>query len=318
MSISINGFSLLNPTLFIIGFILIVISIGYCYFYNNKKDTEKFVLLPTIIPLLKANRNAKLSIYIIIKTTLYLTSLLILCLSVGRPVSYKKIESPKKLRNLILCLDLSPSMEERDYVVNGIRASRLTALLKVSKEFIKNVKSVRLGLVVFGGSAYLQSPLTPDTTSVLETVDSLRTGIAGKGTAIGDGLALSLKRIKNVPSTSSAVILFTDGRHNAGMIDPFESAKIARDLDIRIHTIGIGGLKDSVSSVDEKTLKKIAEATKGTYAYAKSTESLRKIYNQLSKLEKTNQNSIDIKDIKDYYGILCLMGALLGILSLII
>jgi Ca-activated chloride channel family protein len=132
-------------------------------------------------------------------------------------------------------------------------------------------------------------------------VKRLQVGMAGEDTAIGDGLGLSLKRIQNIPGSAKAIILLTDGVNHAGQVNPLKAAKIARDLGIKIHTIGIGtnqiinqGLPGMLFSTqqqaefDEETLKKIAEITGGFYFNASSLEGLKRVYNEIDKLEKTN------------------------------
>jgi Ca-activated chloride channel family protein len=172
-----------------------------------------------------------------------------------------------------------------------------------------------VGLVVFGQSAYLQSPLTTDLALVEQFVKSLQARMAGDGTAIGDGLGLALKRLKKLQDTSRAIILMTDGVNTAGQIQPLKAASVAKELGIQVHTVGIGGTHDGPSRAvdailtlgmsrtaefDEQTLKKIADTTGGVYFNAASLSGFKEVYREIEKLTQTEsklQNNRQVEEL---------------------
>jgi Ca-activated chloride channel family protein len=175
----------------------------------------------------------------------------------------------------------------------------------VVAEYVRNRTQDRVGLVVFGNTAYLQSPLTNDTALVEELVNNIRPGMAGDGTAIGDGLGLALKRLKEIEGSTKAIILMTDGVNNAGQVSPLKAAQVAHDLGIQIHTIGIGAgaapLGDQLfgglvgipggplAEFDEATLKEIARLTNGVYFNARSLEGFKDVYKEIEKLTQSEE-----------------------------
>jgi Ca-activated chloride channel family protein len=204
--------------------------------------------------------------------------------------------------DIMLAVDASGSMAAMDFKLKGRPVNRLTVVKKVVSDFIRQQKGDRLGMVIFGDSAYTQSPLTLDYDVLTQLLDHIQVGIAGEGTAIGDGLALSLKRLKDAPGKSKVVILLTDGRNNAGKISPEKAAEIAKSLGVKVYTIGIGtqgqvpfpqeGMFGTRLiyvnlDMDPETLERIAEITGGRYFYAADTGKLAAIYDEIGELEKT-------------------------------
>lgn len=204
--------------------------------------------------------------------------------------------------DIMLAIDASGSMAAMDFKIKGRPVNRLTVVKKVVTDFIRKQKGDRLGMVIFGDNAYTQCPLTLDYDVLVQFLDHIRIGIAGEGTAIGDGLALSVKRLKDTPGKSKVVILLTDGRNNAGKISPEKSAEIAKALGIKVYTIGIGtqGPVPFPQSgmfgtrliyvnldMDPETLERIAKITDGRYFYAADTGKLEAIYEEIGRLEKT-------------------------------
>lgn len=204
--------------------------------------------------------------------------------------------------DIILAIDASGSMAALDFKLAGRPVNRLTVVKKVVTDFIREQRGDRLGMVIFGEHAYTQCPLTLDYDVLVQLLDHIKVGIAGEGTAVGDGLALSVKRLKDVAGKSKVVILLTDGRNNAGKISPEKAAEIAKTLGIKVYTIGIG-TQGAVPfpqpgmfgrriiyvnlDLDQETLEQIAQITGGLYFYAADTEKLKAIYNEISKMEKT-------------------------------
>ncbi len=207
------------------------------------------------------------------------------------------IEQAISGRDLMMAVDLSRSMEARDFVLNKKPVDRLTAIKAIASDFINRRVGDRIGLVLFGTQAYLQTPLTFDRKTVQTLLDEAVIGLAGDNTAIGDAIGLAVKRLKDQPANSRVLILLTDGANTAGEVTPLKAAELAAANNLKIYTIGVGADEMLVPSffgsrrvnpsadLDEKTLIKIAESTGGHYYRAKNTEELNNIYLRLDELE---------------------------------
>ena len=150
------------------------------------------------------------------------------------------VEQAVSGRDLMLAVDLSGSMEEQDFIVNGKPVDRLTATKQVAGEFIKRRTGDRIGLILFGTRAYLQTPLTFDRQTVLTLLYESALGLAGENTAIGDAIGLAVKRLRKQSTESRVLILLTDGANTAGEVSPLKAADLAADENLKIYTIGIG------------------------------------------------------------------------------
>ncbi len=225
------------------------------------------------------------------------------------------IELPTSGRDLLLSIDISGSMEEEDLKLRGKPVNRLTVVKSILSEFIEKREGDRLGLVLFGEKAYLQTPLTFDLKTVQFMLDETAIGLAGASrTAIGDGIGLSIKRLRERPAENRVLILLTDGRNNSGELDPIEAAKLAKHAGIRVYTIGVGADKQMRRSLlfgtttfnpsaelDEATLKSVAKITGGRYFRARSSEELAKIYSLLDKLEPVEDKPEIYRPIQELY-----------------
>lgn len=212
------------------------------------------------------------------------------------------IEQAISGRDLMLAVDLSGSMEEQDFVINQRRVDRLTATQWVAGQFIERRVGDRLGLILFGTQAYLQTPLTFDRKTVLTLLNEAAIGLAGENTAIGDAIGLAVKRLQNQQADSRVLIVLTDGANTAGEVSPIKAAELAAEHDLKIYTIGIGADEMIVRSffgarkvnpsvdLDEGTLKAIAEKTGGRYFRARNTEALEQIYQLLDQLEPVEKD----------------------------
>jgi Ca-activated chloride channel family protein len=226
-----------------------------------------------------------------------------LTIAAARPQKITIIEQPNLARNIMLVIDASNSMSGEDFPTKFGVTSRMEGVKSVVAEYVRSRRGDRVGLVVFGNTSYLQSPLTNDTLLVEKLVEQLQPRMAGDGTAIGDGLGLALKRLRDVEAHSKAIILMTDGVNTAGQVSPLKAAQIAKDLNIQIHTIGIGtgtvtlgqdpfgGLLGAPAGpqaeFDEATLKEIARMTGGVYFNATSLEGFKDVYRQIDELNQT-------------------------------
>jgi Ca-activated chloride channel family protein len=214
----------------------------------------------------------------------------------------EQIELPVSGRDLMLAVDLSGSMNMEDFRVQGQTVDRLTATKYVLEDFIARRKGDRLGLILFGRNAYLQTPLTFDLTTVRTLLMESVIGLAGKETAIGDAIGLAIKRLQDKEG-NRVLILLTDGANTAGEITPLKAAELAAKHGIKIYTIGVGADEMIRSSffgsqrinpsqdLDEKTLKAIAGQTGGQYFRARDTADLEKIYHKLDELEPVEVDS---------------------------
>lgn len=229
---------------------------------------------------------------------LYALIWILLVVAASRPQWVGEVvQLPVSGRDLMLAVDISGSMQIEDFQINGRAVDRLTATKYVARDFIEARQGDRLGLILFGRNAYLQSPLTFD----LQTVNTLllesAIGLAGKETAIGDAIGLAIKRLKDKDKGSRVLILLTDGANTAGEIDPLRAASQAGKYGLKIYTIGIGAdemIRNTLfgrqrinpsQDLDETTLKTIASETGGQYFRARDTEELQKIYRVLDQLE---------------------------------
>jgi Ca-activated chloride channel family protein len=188
-----------------------------------------------------------------------------------------------------------------------------------------------MGIVVFGNEAFTQCPLTLDHRVLKEFVDSLEVGMAGQATAIGEGLAIALKRIRDIPAKSKVVVLVTDGKSNAGNVTPEQAAEIARELGIKVHVVGIGGNEPAPFPVrsafggtrlvmreleyDAATLKMIAEKTGGRYFNAKDLSALQQVYAEIDQLEERHEAASEYVEYSERFLPLVALGLTLFLLS---
>ncbi|MHC8440980.1 MAG: vWA domain-containing protein [Candidatus Eutrophobiaceae bacterium] len=207
------------------------------------------------------------------------------------------VEVPATGRDLMLAVDLSESMLQKDFVLQGRKVDRLTATKSVARDFIERRVGDRIGLILFGLQAYQQAPLTFDRRTVRSFLDEAVVGLAGKKTAIGDAIGLAVKRLRGRDERDRVLILITDGANTAGAVAPLEAANKAAKDGLKIHTIGIGSEEQIVqgffgarrvnpsADLDEKTLRAISESTGGQYFRARDVDELEKIYQILDDLE---------------------------------
>jgi len=229
--------------------------------------------------------------------------------------------------DIILAVDVSGSMQAEDFITQGQRRNRLEAVKEVVRDFIKKRTNDRIGLVVFAGRAYVQCPLTLDYGVLLQFLDRVKIGMIEDGTAVGDGIAMSLSRLKKIDSKSKIVILLTDGVNNAGQVDPGNAAELAKAIGVKVYTIGAGSqgrvpypARDffgnkvyqwAVIELDEKSLQKIAAVTGGRFFRAYDAQSLRGVYEEIDRLEKTKVQIEAYMDYKELFSPLGLIALLL-------
>ena len=211
--------------------------------------------------------------------------------------------------DIMLAIDVSSSMLSRDFTPD-----RLSAAKEVAGEFIADRYGDRIGIALFAGEAFTQSPLTTDKSTLQTLLARVRSGIIEDGTAIGNGLATAINRLRESEAKSKVIILLTDGVNNRGEIAPLMAADIAADMGIKVYTIGVGTLGQAPYpamdmfgnmtfqmmdvEIDEKTLEEIATRTEGLYFRATDKQKLKQIYDQINTLEKSK---VEITDMTIYH-----------------
>jgi len=220
---------------------------------------------------------------------------------------------PSVGRDLMLAVDISGSMAQEDMVLNGDRVTRLDLVKYVVNDFIERRVGDRVGLLLFGTEAYIQTPLTFDRKTVRVLLDEALIGFAGKKTSIGDAIGLAVKRLRERPDDNRTLILLTDGSNTAGSVDPLTASELAAKNKVRIHTIGVGADEMVVHGIfgsqrvnpsadlDEETLQKIAEQTGGRYFRARNPQELEKIYRLIDEIEPIEQESEIFRPVKSLF-----------------
>ncbi|PNG45294.1 hypothetical protein A1354_00110 [Pseudomonas asplenii] len=211
----------------------------------------------------------------------------LIVLAVARPVFVEKpIEKQQPVRDLMLAIDLSQSMETEDFTnANGEKINRLAAVKEVVQGFIDKRKDDRLGLIVFGSGAYPQAPLTLDHASLSLLLADTGIGMAGPNTAIGDAIGLSLKLLDQAHEQEKVLILLTDGNDTSSAITPDHAAEMAASKGVIIHTIGIGDPSASgEAKVNLSALEQIAKTTGGQFFRAEDRNALDQVYSTLDRL----------------------------------
>lgn len=262
---------------------------------------------------------------------------ILLVLAAARPEKIgEELDVPVAGRNLMLAVDLSGSMDQKDFELGGRRVDRLTATKAVASDFIERREGDRIGLILFGERAYLQVPLTLDRETVNVLLLEAFIGLAGEKTAIGDAITLAVRRIheQKKDDGDQVLVLLTDGANTAGEVQPIKAAELAQQVGLRIYTIGIGAETQEVSSLvggrrrinpsadlDEETLTEIARLTGGRYFRATDTASLQDIYRLVDELEPVEEPESGFRPVKSYYfyplGLALVIVGLMGLISLL-
>jgi Ca-activated chloride channel homolog len=230
--------------------------------------------------------------------------------------------------DIVIALDISSSMLAMDFQPNRIEAAK-----DVATQFISGRPNDKIGLVVFSGESFTQCPLTTDHSTVINLFRSIESGMIEDGTAIGNGLATAVSRLKESSAISKVIILLTDGVNNRGEIAPVTASELAKTFGIRVYTIGVGTIgtapypvqtpfgiqvQDMKVDIDEPTLQKIAQTTDGEYFRATNNNKLSEIYKEIDKLEKSK---IDVKEFskkEERYMNFALAGSLFLLLALLL
>ncbi len=292
-------------------FFILFLYIPIFYFtFPGKKFLKGSTIKYSDTSILKRIPRTRAYIKITFLKILRIIAISLFILALSRPQageSYREITTEGI--DIVIALDTSGSMRAEDFKPHN----RLYVAKQVTKEFIQGRKNDRIGLVVFAAMAFTQCPLTLDYGILMSFVDMIDFGMIKDGTAIGSAIATAVMRLKNSPGKSKVIILLTDGRNNAGNIDPLTATKIAKKFNIKIYTIGVGRrgmalfpVEDPIFGkryvrapveIDEELLKKIAKETGGKYYRATDAQKLEKIFKEISQMEKTE---IKMKEYVQY------------------
>jgi Ca-activated chloride channel family protein len=226
--------------------------------------------------------------------------------------------------DIVVAFDLSGSMEVPDFAIQNQRVNRFEIARAVLKQFVDGRPNDRIGLVAFGGRAYIASPLTLDHDFLQKNIDRLGLHMIEDNTAIGSGLSTAVNRLRELKSKSKIVILMTDGANNAGKIAPLDAAKAAQALGVKVYTIGVGnrefvtqrGRPDLLP--DEGLLQKIAEMTGGKFYRADTTKKFQDIYAEIDRLEKTEAEVKKYAQHRELFGWLVATGLLLVMTEIVL
>ncbi len=319
-----EGLIFKNPEFFHILWVLVPM-LGW-YIFRQKRNTAS-ILVSSTASVFKAPKTIRH----------YLRHLVFVCLLISIGFFVVVLARPQSSRNwenvttegidIIIALDISISMLAQDF-----QPDRLEAAKNVAMEFISGREYDRMGLVVFAGEAFTQCPLTTDRAVLLNLFKDIKSGIIEDGTAIGNGLATSVARLKDSEAISRVVILLTDGENNRGEVAPVTAAEIAKTFGIRVYTVGVGSigtapypvqdqfgriqLRDMPVKIDEETLQEISSLTDGKYFRATSNNKLEEIYKEIDALEKSRIEVKEFSRKSEEFLPFALLGALFLIVSL--
>lgn len=292
---------------------LLVVPLLIAYYIWRERQGGASIIISTTDALRTAPRTLR---YYLRHTpfSLRIVALVLLIIAAARPQSVEhETKTTTEGIDIVMALDISGSMLARDF-----KPDRLTSAKRVASEFVATRTGDRIGLVVFAGEAFTQSPLTTDQSSLQTLLGRIKSGVVEDGTAIGNGLATALNRLRESDSKSKVVILLTDGVNNRGQISPLTAAEIAKELGVKVYTIGVGRNGEAPYplfdergrevqtvtmkvEIDEEILRKIASETGGEYFRATDELSLIKIYEQINSMEKSRVERFELTHINEEY-----------------
>lgn len=264
-----------------------------------------------------------------IPVVLRIAAIVLFIIALARPVEeHSESETTIEGVDIVLAMDISGSMLAQDFKPNRLEASKA-----IAAEFIADREGDRISVVAFAGEAFTQCPLTSDRGAVQTSLSRLRSGVIDDGTAIGNGLATAINRLRESSAKSKVVVLVTDGVNNSGQISPRMAADIARDLEVKVYTIGVGRRGQAPMpamdpygnvmmvmadvEIDEDVLREIARVTGGKYFRAENSEALTKIYEEIDQMEKSKVQVTDYISYEELFLSWVLWGVLLLIIELL-
>lgn len=268
--------------------------------------------VPSLAPWTDGGRSV-LSILRHLPFAFRIAALSLTVIAIARPRSSSDVEKiDSEGIDIVFAMDVSTSMLARDF-----NPDRISAAKDIAIEFISQRPSDRMGIVVFAGESFTQCPLTTDRATLINLMKEVQTDLIEDGTAIGNGLATAIARMKDSDAPSRVVILLTDGVNNRGEIAPETASEIARTYGIRVYTIGVGAngtapypvmtpwgvdVQQMKVEIDEELLKGIASATGGRYFRATDNTKLSEIYAEINKMEKARTTIDSFPVYKELFG----------------
>ena len=297
------------------------------YIYLELAQRHPHLRVSTAVPWLVRNTSLASSVRHI-PFIFRIIALSLIIVAIARPRSSEVIEKiDAEGIDIVLAMDVSTSMLARDFTPDRISASKDIAI-----EFIAQRPTDRMGIVVFAGESYTQCPLTTDRSALINMMKEVETGLIDDGTAIGNGLATAIARMKDSDAKSRVVILLTDGVNNSGEMSPQMAVEIARTYGVRVYTIGVGRegmapypvmtpwgveVRNLEVEIDEDLLKEIADATGGRYFRANDNTKLAEIYDEINKMEKARTTVDSFPVYKELFGTYALLALLALLVELI-
>ncbi len=304
-----------NPEILWLLFILVPM-VGY-YIYSLGRSGVAITISSTAA--IKKTKRTVLYYLRHLPLVLLLGAIALIIVATARPQSTTTTsESTTEGIDVVLALDISSSMLARDF-----KPDRFTAAKEISSRFMLDRPTDRIGLVVFAGESYTQSPLTTDHRTLVNLLSQVEMGVIDDGTAIGTGLATAINRLRDSDSPSKVVVLLTDGVNNSGQIDPLTAAELAKEFGIRVYTVGVGteGMapypaydmwgdivyQQAKVEIDEALLTQISEMTGGQYFRATDNASLESIYAEINTLEKAKVEIENQVNYQEHFGFYLLL-----------
>lgn len=293
-----------NPEFF---WMLLLLPLMIWYFYAVKKKSKTKILISSTEPFIRYKPTLRQRL-VNLPVLLRITATALMIVALARPQSSSKASNVSTEGiSIMVSLDISESMLAED-----LRPNRIEAAKKVAVDFIAGRPNDLIGLVVFGGESFTQCPLTSDHAVIKNLMQDIKTGMLIQGTAIGEGLATAVARVKDSHTKNKVIILITDGVNNSGSVPPLTAGEIARTFGIRVYTIGVGtkGMapypmqtpfgrqyQNVEVQIDEELLTQIANSTDGKYFRATNNKKLQAIFEEIDKMEKTK---IEVTEFKRY------------------
>jgi Ca-activated chloride channel homolog len=323
-----ENFEFLHPQF--LWLLILIPLLAVWFFLIRKKEQATLTIGSTKGFQAKPSMLSKLKSILPILRLVALT-LLIVALARPRIVSVSERTKTNKGIDIVMAIDVSASMLARD-----LEPNRLEALKKVANEFVNQRPNDRIGIVVYAGESFTQTPITSDKRIVRNTISEIKWGELEGGTAIGMGLGSAVNRLKESKAKSKVIILLTDGVNNTGFVDPKTATELAVGLGIKVYTIGLGTngtasfpyakdprtgqllFRNSPVEIDEDLLKYIAEQTEGKYFRATDNLKLKAIYDEINKLERTEIEEFKYYNYQENYRILVLLAGLFVLIEMVL
>ena len=321
-----SNLEFLNP-----GFLwlLILVPILVIWYFIVKNKDNATLKIASTDGFDRVNLWAKLKPVLYVLRLLAITSLII---ALARPRNVEVSKKRKTTRgiDIVMAIDVSASMLAKD-----LKPNRLEALKNVATKFVNQRPNDRIGIVVYAGESFTQTPITSDKTIVKNTIRKIKWGQINDGTAIGMGLGSAVNRLKDSKAKSKVIILLTDGVNNTGFVDPKTATELAKELNIKVYTIGLGTngtalfpvakdlygkliFRNAPVEIDEDLLKYIAKETGGKYFRATGNKKLESIYDEINKLEKTKIEEFKYYNFEEKYRPLVILAGFLILLEMLL